>query len=71
MAQVQLRKSIRARRLDPSGQPDVTREYAVPAMAIVDDLHEEGPNFASRGWATTIPCLPDSLAALTRNGISA
>jgi hypothetical protein len=57
MAQVQLRKSIKARRLDPSGQPDGTHEYAIPNGAIVDDLHEEGPNyrFAWMGHNYTLP----------------
>ncbi len=45
MAQVQLRKSIKARRLDPSGQPAGTHEYAVPSGAIVEDLFEENGNY--------------------------
>jgi len=45
MAQVQLRKSVKAKRLDKSGQPISLHEYPVPAGSIVEDFFEENGNY--------------------------
>lgn len=45
MAKVQLSKSIKAKRMDATGQPVGTHEYAIPAGTIVDDLFEEKGNY--------------------------
>jgi len=45
MAKVQLKKSIKAKRLDKTGQPLSMHEYAVPAGSVIDDLFEENGNY--------------------------
>ncbi|MEO8028966.1 MAG: hypothetical protein ABI823_20970 [Bryobacteraceae bacterium] len=41
MAKHQLSKSVKAKKLDATGQPKDTRDHPVPAGAIVDDMFEE------------------------------